>query len=151
MIDKIPKILSLLPYDEPFLFVEYITELTENNIKGSYTVKKDEYYFRGHFREKPVVPGVIITEIMAQIGLVSFGIGLLLNDKKHNDSDVNKSILPVFSNFNVEFVSTVGPGDVLLVDSKKVFFRMGKLFCKVKCSCNGEVVARGELGGVLIR
>ncbi len=150
MTEQIPEILKLLPYSDPFLFVDEIHELNENGIIGSYRIKEDEYFFRGHFKEKPVVPGVIITEIMAQIGLVSFGIGLLLNQSEGSDK-LTKRILPVFSNYNIEFVSAVGPGNHLMVESKKVFFRMGKLFCKVKCTHEGEVVARGELGGVLIR
>lgn len=146
MIESIPQILKLLPYQAPFLFVDEITELTEETIKGNYTIKTDEYYFHGHFKEKPVVPGVIITEIMAQIGLVSFGIGLLLNQQS---SEPDRQILPAFSNFHVEFVNAIGPGAKLQVESKKVFFRLGKLHCKVKCTHEGQVVARGEMGGVL--
>ena len=151
MTDKIPQILELLPYSDPFLFVDDITELNEDRITGNYTIKENEYYFRGHFKEKPIVPGVIITEIMAQIGLVSFGIGLLLKQFEDKPEDADKEILPVFSNFHVEFVNAVGPGAKLVVESKKVFFRLGKLFCKVKCTHEGQVVARGKLGGVLIR
>lgn len=150
MKERIPQILELLPYSDPFLFVDEISDLTEEAISGSYQIKEDEYFFRGHFKEKPIVPGVIITEIMAQIGLVSFGIGLILNQTP-NPSDAQKQILPVFSNFQIEFVSAVGPGAKLEIEAKKVFFRLGKLLCKVKCSHNGQVVARGELGGVIIR
>lgn len=146
MIENVPHILKLLPYQDPFLFVDEITELTEETIKGNYTIKADEYYFQGHFKEKPVVPGVIITEIMAQIGLVSFGIGLLLNQQS---GMADRQILPAFSNFHVEFVNTIGPGAKLQVESKKVFFRLGKLHCKVKCMHKGQVIARGEMGGVL--
>ena len=105
MTDKIPQILELLPYSDPFLFVDDITELNEDRITGNYTIKENEYYFRGHFKEKPIVPGVIITEIMAQIGLVSFGIGLLLKQFEDKPEDADKEILPVFSNFHVEFVN----------------------------------------------
>lgn len=150
MKEKIPQILELLPYSDPFLFVDEIKELDESKIIGTYTIKKDEYYFRGHFKEKPIVPGVIITEIMAQIGLVSFGIGLLLKQFDEHPEKGNKEILPVFSNFHVEFVNAVGPGAKLTIESKKVFFRLGKLFCKVKCMHEETIVARGELGGVLI-
>lgn len=146
---KIEKIKSLLPYSHPFLFVDEIEEITSDGIKGTYTIREDEYYFEGHFKGKPIVPGVIITEIMAQIGLVSFGIGLLLEQNINESKDIQ--ILPVFSNYSVEFVSAVGPGAKLTVESKKKFFRLGKLFCSIKCSFGDQVVARGELGGVLVK
>lgn len=149
MKDRIDKVISLLPYTDPFLFVDEISELTENNIKGSYTIKEDEYFFKGHFKEKPIVPGVIITEIMAQIGLVSFGISLIMDKVKEQDPD--HPILPVFSNYQMEFVSAVEPGTKLTVEAKKKFFRLGKLFCSVICTNGEQVVARGELGGMLIR
>lgn len=146
--DKISQILRHLPYDHPFRFVDAIDEINEMGIRGRYTIKEDEYFFQGHFRNQPVVPGVIITEIMAQIGLVSFGIGLLLDLPK--DKIPPGRVMPVFSNYSMEFVTAVGPGAELIVESKKVFFRLGKLTCKVKCTTkDGQVVARGELGGVL--
>jgi 3-hydroxyacyl-[acyl-carrier-protein] dehydratase len=64
---------SLLPHRKPFLFVDNI-EVIDNNdetgydYRGSYTFSRDEDFFRGHFPGHPVVPGVILAEVMAQVG-----------------------------------------------------------------------------------
>ena len=74
---KPEQIISLLPYQKPFLFVEGIDSISEDEIKGHYTFKKDESFYEGHFKNNPITPGVILTECMAQIGLVCLGIYLL--------------------------------------------------------------------------
>ena len=74
---NIKKIIKLLPYQAPFLFVEQLTYISENKVKGYYTFKNDEYFYKGHFKDNPITPGVILTEVMAQIGLVCLGIYLL--------------------------------------------------------------------------
>ena len=73
-------IIQLLPYQAPFLFVEELTYISENRIEGYYTFKNDEYFYQGHFKDKPITPGVILTEVMAQIGVVCLGISLLKKD-----------------------------------------------------------------------
>ena len=65
-----------MPYSRPFLFVDEFSEITEHGAKGSYSFRKDEYFYQGHFPENPVTPGVIMTETMAQIGLVGLGMFL---------------------------------------------------------------------------
>ena len=59
------KIIQLLPYQTPFLFVEELTSLSENGVEGFYTFKEDEYFYQGHFKDNPITPGVILTEVMA--------------------------------------------------------------------------------------
>ena len=62
---------SLIPHRKPFLFVD---ELLYNGEEGSaslYTFKEDEFFFKGHFPDYPIVPGVILIETMAQAGGVA--------------------------------------------------------------------------------
>ncbi len=140
------EIIDLLPYKSPFHFVEELSHLDSEGCTGSYTIKEDEYFFEGHFPSHPVVPGVIITEIMAQIGLVCLGIYLL------SDHSPNDPILPIFSNANVDFLAKAGPGNKLIVESKKIYFRFGKLKCKITCRLeHGTKVATGECSGMIVK
>lgn len=137
-------IIDKLPYSKPFLFVDNLFSVDENGVEGTYTFKKDEYFYEGHFAGHPVTPGVILIECMAQIGLVCLGI-FLLKDLKEKD------VLIAFSESHVEFLKSVSPGETVRVISEKVYFRFNKLKCKVKMyNSDDELVCRGELSGMLI-
>jgi 3-hydroxyacyl-[acyl-carrier-protein] dehydratase len=59
---------KLLPHRDPFLFVDEIIEATNEKIIARHVFTENEYFFKGHFPEYPVVPGVILVETMAQSG-----------------------------------------------------------------------------------
>jgi 3-hydroxyacyl-[acyl-carrier-protein] dehydratase len=71
------EIIRNLPYQKPFLFVDELLEVSENGVTGTYTFLEDAFFYEGHFKENPITPGVILTETMAQIGVVCLGIYLL--------------------------------------------------------------------------
>lgn len=139
------KIITLLPYQDPFLFVDEITDVSENGITGSYTFKKNEFYYRGHFKDNPVTPGVILTEVMAQIGVVSLGIYLLKNEISIN----NQPKIALTSN-KIDFFLPVYPEEKVIVISEKEYFRFNKLKCNVKMlNNNGNLICRGYISGML--
>ena len=119
------EIIAKLPYSKPFLFVDEILSINENEVEGSYTFDSDLDFYKGHFKDNPITPGVILTEVMAQIGLVCFGI-FLLNDT------FNKNTSIALSSTEIEFLKPVFPNEKVTVISEKIYFRFGKLKCKVK-------------------
>ena len=138
-------IIQLLPYQPPFLFVEELTYISENRSEGYYTFKNDEYFYKGHFKDKPITPGVILTEVMAQIGVVCLGIYLLKNDF----SEIKKPQIALTSN-EVDFFLPVKPKERVKVVSEKIYFRFNKLKCKVQLfNQKNELVCKGTISGML--
>lgn len=138
------QIIQLLPYQQPFLFVDELTNFEEEGIVGAYTFKKDEYFYKGHFKENPVTPGVILTEVMAQIGLVCFGIYLMKDQVSES-----KPQIALTSNA-IEFYLPVYPEEKVIVVSEKEYFRFNKLKCKVKMlNASNELVCRGHISGMI--
>jgi 3-hydroxyacyl-[acyl-carrier-protein] dehydratase len=138
------EIISKLPYSVPFLFVDELISIDENGAEGTFTFDENLEFYKGHFKEKPVTPGVILTEVMAQIGLVCLGIYLLNNEFSKNTSIALTST-------NIDFLKPVFPNEKVTVISEKMYFRFGKLKCKVIMKNeNGEVVCRGEIAGIII-
>ena len=63
------QIQKYLPHRDPFLFVDEIIDFeSAHSIKALVSFKEDSFFFKGHFPGRPVVPGVIIVESMAQVG-----------------------------------------------------------------------------------
>lgn len=138
-------VLQLLPFQAPFLFVEELTYISENRSEGYYTFKNDEYFYKGHFKDKPITPGVILTEVMAQIGVVCLGIYLLKNDF----SEIKKPQIALTSN-EVDFFLPVKPKERVKVVSEKIYFRFNKLKCKVQLfNQKNELVCKGMISGML--
>lgn len=141
---KHQEIIAKLPYSEPFLFVDEITSINENGAEGTFTFDENLEFYKGHFKEKPVTPGVILTEVMAQIGLVCLGIYLL-------DNEFNKNNSVALTSTNIDFLKPVFPSEKVFVISEKMYFRFGKLKCKVIMkNKNQEIVCRGEIAGIII-
>src|SRR6056297_1336747 len=114
---KTSEIIALLPYQRPFLFVDDIVSVTENNIVGHYTFKDDEFFYEGHFKNNPITPGVILTECMAQIGLVCLGIYLTAGTIKEGPSPQI-----ALTSHQMDFYLPVLTGEKVHVHSEKEVF-----------------------------
>lgn len=84
------EIVTYLPYTDPFLFVDEILEVDDEKIVGVYTYKPSLDFYKGHFKDHPVTPGVILIETMAQIGLVCLGIYLRSSEFKGVEGPAEK-------------------------------------------------------------
>ena len=127
------------------MFVEEIKSLSENGVEGFYTLREDEYFYQGHFKDNPITPGVILTEVMAQIGVVCLGIYLI----RESVSATKKPQIALTSS-EVNFFLPVFPKERVKVISEKVYFRFNKLKCKVQLfNEKDELVCRGTISGML--
>ena len=139
------EIISYLPYSKPFLFVDEIVSVDEHEIVGNYTYGPDLLFYAGHFKGNPVTPGVILTETMAQIGVVCLGIYIL----KQSGSAMTNIKIALTSNA-IDFFKPVLPGEQVVVKSVKEYFRFNKLKCKVEMYNEAnELVCRGQISGMM--
>jgi len=140
------EIITNLPYQKPFLFVDELIKVSENGVTGTYTFQENEFFYEGHFKENPITPGVILTETMAQIGVVCLGI-YLLKDK------ISTSVKPqiALTSNEVDFYLPVLPNEKVTVISEKEYFRFNKLKCTVKMmNSKNKLVCRGSISGMII-
>jgi 3-hydroxyacyl-[acyl-carrier-protein] dehydratase len=165
---KYQYILDRLPYKSSFRFVDEISFLDSDKVIGHYTLRADAFFYADHFPGNPVTPGAIVTEIMAQIGLVVLGISLLVetsepasdptgpaSDPTGPASDPTGPGLPIFpllTSADISFLKMVLPGQKVTVISSKVYFRFNKLKCKVIMQDEaGEPIARGVFAGMIVK
>jgi len=141
---NIEEIISKLPYTAPFLFVDEILAINEKGAHGSFTFKEDLYFYKGHFKDNPVTPGVILTETMAQIGVVCLGIYLL-------GDTFNEATKMALTSSEIAYLKPVFPNEKVLVYSEKIYFRFGKLKCNVRMlNTKNEEVCSGTIAGIII-
>ena len=126
------------------MFVDEILSINEDGVEGSYTFDENLDFYKGHFKDNPVTPGIILIEVMAQIGVVCLGIFLM------NDTFTKNTSIALTSS-EIEFLKPVYPNEKVVVISEKIYFRFGKLKCKVILKNEkGEEVCTGIIAGMIV-
>lgn len=121
------EIKNILPHRENMLLLDDV-ENREGTAVGHYTVRGDEFFLKGHFPDNPIVPGVILCEILAQSACV------LLQEA------MDKGKLPVYTGLDhVKFCSPVKPGDTVetqpVSNGTSIPFTLGKALSQWTDGC----------------
>lgn len=135
---NLEEIVRILPHRYPFLMVDRILSLeVGKRIVGVKNITINEPFFQGHFPGRPIMPGVLIIEAMAQVG----GILALLSTPEHLG---NPSIY-LMGLDKVRFRKPVVPGDQLVLEVETL--RSGKKFWRMygKALVNRVLVTEGEM------
>lgn len=132
------EIMELIPHRPPMLLVDEL-ELCGDTAIGRYTVRGDEFFLQGHFPDNPVVPGVILCEIMGQSACVLV-------------ADQCRGATPYFTHLtNVKFKNKVLPGDTVVCQSRLVKQKGSFYFIHSQATVNDRVCVSGELAFALVK
>ena len=127
---------AILPHRDPFLLLDEVVEIEPGaRVVARKQVRADEWYLSGHFPGRPIMPGVLIVEAMAQAGAVA-----VLSEEQ------NRGKLALFAGIDaVRFKRIVEPGDELELtcDLERVRGPIGR--GKATATVDGELAARGTL------
>ena len=137
------QIMNILPHRPPFLFIDKILSISENSIRGLKFVSPDEPYFKGHFPGRPVMPGVLQIEAMAQVGGV-----LVLSTFPDPEN-----YLTFFGRIeNAKFKRPVEPGDTLIFELELLSpIRRGISHMLARAYVDGELTTEAEMKAKIIK
>ena len=132
---------QFLPHREPMLLIEEAEIDADGVAHARYTIKEDEFFTRGHFPGNPIVPGVILCEIMAQ------SCSIMVKDEIPGNMTLYAGL------DKVRFKNSVKPGDVCEVtatlNDRRGTGAATMFFCSAKLEVDGRLCAKGDLTFVL--
>ncbi len=135
----IQRILQKLPHRYPFLLVDRVLELEKGvRIKALKNVTYNEPFFSGHFPTRPVMPGVLMLEALAQAAaLLSF---------ESQDAEPDDKTVVYFAGIDgARFKRPVGPGDQLILEAWIDRVKAGIYKYKTRATVDGHIAVEAEL------
>jgi beta-hydroxyacyl-ACP dehydratase FabZ len=129
---------KIIPHRFPFLMIDRVLECKPNEkLVAVKNVSINEYYFRGHFPDEQVMPGVLIVEAMAQASCVYF---------YYSKNLQGKSLIYYLAKVEARFHHPVVPGDQLIIEVSTVKLLAKAGFVKAKALVGEKLVAEAEIG-----
>jgi len=129
---------EILPHRSPFLFVDRVTKINyEDNIIAEKDLSPDEWFFAGHFPGKPIVPGVIVSEALAQTSGLLLGLTFKTQGRERTDLSL--------ANLTIKFITPAKPKETIRLTAtlKKTY---GKMFLfEAAANVLNRRIAKGTL------
>ena len=133
---NIDELLKILPHRYPFIMIDKVIKWDKKkSLQAIKNVSINEPYFQGHFPGKPIFPGVLILESMAQAS------SLIISDFVDNPS---KKLAYLSKVLNFKIHKNVIPGDQLYIEAKLLQHKMNSFKFSVKCFVDQKQVASAE-------
>jgi 3-hydroxyacyl-[acyl-carrier-protein] dehydratase len=140
----IDDILKCLPHRYPFLMIDKIVEIDgDDSAIGIKNISYNEPIFQGHFPDKPVFPGVLIIEAMAQTA----GAIVIAHDTAVGSG---KSIVLMLTIDKAKFRKPAGPGDRIEFHIKKIHRRRTVGRYEARAMVDGVLIAEAEVGAMIV-
>ncbi len=140
----IQRIMACIPHRYPFLLVDRVVEINgDESGVGIKNVTINEPQFTGHFPERPVFPGVLMIEAMAQTAGV-----LVVNARGSEDTAVRSVLFTTID--NAKFRKPVGPGDTLRFHLTKVARKRNIYFYRGEARVDDALVAEADLSAMVV-
>ena len=137
---KRDEIKTILPHREPMLLVDEANLIDETTAEGFYTVTGDEFFLQGHFPGNPMVPGVILCEVLAQSACVLFA-----------DQANGGNITTLFTGLEkVRFKNPVKPGDVFETECSIIKSKAPFYWAKGVGKVNGKLCVSAEFSFAIL-
>lgn len=139
-------LLALMPYGASFLFIDEFLEIDRTHVVARYRFRKDEFFYSGHFRDRPVTPGVVLLEAMCQSGMVAPGLYLLACEAGIEVAQKHRFLV---TSSEVEWLEQVRPGELVTINSELLAWRQRRIRTRVKMSDeSGSLVAEALISGM---
>ncbi|MEA4972499.1 MAG: 3-hydroxyacyl-ACP dehydratase FabZ family protein [Candidatus Metalachnospira sp.] len=132
------EIKKILPHRDNMLLIDEVEKI-DDKAYGKYYVRGDEWFLKGHFPGNPIVPGVILCEILAQSACVLLG------------DNMTGNITPMYTGLNnVRFKASVRPGDTFITECRITKSRPPFYFAEGKGTVNDVLCVKAEFSFAVI-
>ena len=131
------QIKEIIPQRFPFLMIDRVVEIEPGvRVVGIKNLSGNEWFYQGHFPKKAVTPGAMISEAVAQTGIVFFYV----------TQPSNRDVTYLMGSLRMRFIEPVWPGDQMRIEVTPIKLTSTAGICHAKVTVEDRVVAKGEFG-----